>query len=1686
MKKMVLILTIFSLSFAGFIDDVKVYKDRVEFYGKNFAENKIGKVFRDDFIKCAPQTSGIFYQQNKNLIILYPKNQIPTSTTFSCSYNGENFSFKSDDFKVLSFKNVGKNRFFVSFNDEISLKNLKENVKVLGSNGEILDFQIYVLNWGEFIIEVFSDQNYTLKISKNLKNNKNIALKDEISLNSFEKNSDDLKSSKTLNLNIKLIQPVSYPNKMLGFRLFVDDYLWINNLLISAGNIKNFKIIKSGYEIKNNIERRYFDIVSGDLKANSEYFITLHKGFGEKGYIVLKDDLRFKLKTIDFCPDIKFLDDKPYISSSGDIALRSLNLKEIKTILTKVEDENLRYFLNFNQDESSFSGEESKNFSLDFAPNEEIKTILKFDFKQDGIYNLEIFYKDKNNHLKSINKYIYYSDLALHSKVFRDEIFVFANRLSNNKMVENAKITLFSNKNKIIATGYTNSNGVLKFSQKNIIKQNPKSILAEFEKERNFLIFDERRQDEFEYIKNFTQKPKAFIYLTSKIIRPKSELSGIIIVKENFKSLKNLPIKVRIFSPMNSKIYENSVMLDKFGSVNFRFKNSFEMSGKYSLEVIFENKILSKMNFNVESFVPQNLKTNAKFSQSCYFKGEKPQILLSANYLFGQNASNLNGKLSVSFINDTFENEKFSGFIFDSENLGESLYFNEKSILLDENGTSQMLINPSFTSVLNSALSLKASFLLNDNGKNVAGYSQSKFYPFDSIVGIRLSKHILNENETLRADFVSVNPKTLSQTKSDLKAVLYKRSWIYNFNEKGVLSWFKQDRKIKEFDIKNSFLTISNLAYGNYRLEVINLSSSHKTSAEFEVSGFESDELAPIDQLSKAVIKADKKAYNDNEMINLSISSVLKEPLMLVTFESGKVNDFKIIKLKANSAKLSFRVPENFKGGYVKAKLLRLSDKAATFLPFKAENSLYIEKDSSKQNLVPTIKTQKFIKPGENLEILVHSKPHSKIVLFGVEEGILNLIDQKSPKSYEFFRTKLDDLSASFDIYDELTNFKNDGKILHFGSGEMLAKASMKKYIDPIANKKIDTFMFMQRAIADENGVAKFSKKIPMNLNTKIRLDAIAINENQIGENRSFVVIKDDILVKAPLITYLLKGDEVNLIFKIFNNTAENLKPNINIYKSQNLGVDYNANLDIVKNSFNDLVIKTKALNLGNADINISINGKTANLNFEILEANSLSTNVKSGIISGKKSFVFDNFGKVNINISPNLRTLFANDADKLINYPHGCSEQKSSQLLALMFLNPASDAAKIDRENFINLGIRDLLSLQNENGDFAYWRANSSVNEFASIYATHTLLLLQNAGFEVPKNALNKAINALHSKNINSNLENIYALYILSENSEPNLNEKINLLYDNKFYKNDLVKLYLTAAVLKNAGLMSEYNKINAKIEAFDIHSIQNDSRNFGSKIRDLSFALYLDLKHFDSNKMREKLLNEIILLKGEIKSTQDRAFVLLAANEFEKNRGQNLKIVIKNGKEIHKFNQNAKFKTWLKSTNLSVETSAKAYYSIINYDYVQNPTKNILGNNILNIQRDFVNVNGDKINLKEIKLNDLIFAKITLKFNKDFSDILIYQKVPSCFEIVNERIVQNIRNKNVKDEISFSHQEITDNSITNFLPQVFSGKSVTFYTPFRAVLSGTCKLPQANAESMYDEKINDYSLEAYEIKVK
>lgn len=1654
---------------------------------------------REELFNCSPKIKGIFNVVSSQDIEFYPDKPLPLSTNFNCTFNGKKFNFQTQEFKSLTQAKLDKDTYFVSFNSKISYSDIKRNLTVISMdvNREFLDYEITMVKDTDFIFKIKNPKNlnYEFKISKNLQNMDRQNLKSDVIFNTFANSSLNLDKLKSITINTATIESISQPGNYLGFRLYFNDYFFVPSDMskfVVINGVNNYTI-SSDYIIRDDKEVYYVDITSREFKPNTYYDVVLQPGFGNNSQYyggVLKEPINFKFKTIDFYPSANFEDNKPYISSNGKILINSINLKNIEVIVSKISDENIRYFLNFgaNIDASSFIS--SKKFDIDYIPNEKVNSQIDLDFgdRKDGIYLVEIAYKNIKNEISKVSKIVYLSDIAINTKLSSDEIFVFLNSLSTNKIIQNAKVTLYSDKNQVIASGFSDNFGIFKYNEKSLIKHKPKSIYVEFNQQKNFLILDD-----LDNIKHGSTN-KAFIYLASEILRPNMPLKGIIIVKDGYRSIADLPLRVDIFNPNNKKVFSKNYTLDSYGSVKLDLNTTFELSGSYNINVVFENKIINSKKFNVESFVPQMVKNEIVFEKDSYFIGENILLNLSANYLFGQIANDLNGEVFTRIINKKFYNDKFKNFSFSNidENFDYTVFDKTIPVKLDKNGRSSVVISPTLSKPAPSILTMQTTFMVNDNGKQISTYSQKDIYPYKSMVGIYTESNFYTENDKVKFKFIRINPQTLENTDTKISAILYQNSWNYNYSDNGYLDWNKEVSEVGRFDIKDDYLEIPNIKPGNYTLVAIDENSTHKSAVEFDIGG-DNYGINPTKQLDFADIKLDKSFYAKDDTIKAIISSPIKEGLMLVTLEENGVKDFKVIDIKNYSANVEFKIKDDFNGMYLDAKILRITDKPASFLPFKATKKVYIQKDNIDNLLELDLNLTKQIKSGEKMVIDVKTEPNSKVYLFAADEGILQIVNQKSPAVFSFFNKQFSSLVHNFDIYDNLTNFKNPGKVLSFGSGDML-KNAMEKFLDPVKDKNQETFIKMQELNSDSSGNARFYIDVPENLNTKIRIDVIALNGDKISSKNDFITVKDDIIIKPSSISYLIKGDKVSLPISVFNNTQKELKISLDINSTPNLVIakkDFNLIIDSNSRVNVDLEVEAKGTGDGSIGIKNSLNSNIANLNINILYPFSPSVSSYSGILTKQEEMDFSKEqGVVNVAVTDSMLALFNKDLQNLISYPHGCSEQRSSKLLALLYIKPKKEMDLKDRNNFIVNAIKNILSLQMPNGAFKYFASNSEINQFASIYTTHTLFTLNNSGFEVPKNNLDLSIDYLDKSVFNNDFLNTYAAFVLSENKSLTAN-KLNMLYDQKRYKTNIISLYMMAAILKNANKEDELKNVLNEIEKYDINLEFNDSNseNFDSYIRNLAFALYIHNKYFDENDVSKKITDILIKNKDKISSTQERAFVLMAFSKYINANQEPSKYTVKVENDNYELSGDSylNIKPNLDNFKITiVPKSGKPYFSLVSYNFYDKNLRHDKNNKPLDIFREFVDTNGNKVDLQNLKLNDLVFSKITINAYQYFDDVLVYEKAPSCLEIINERIVQNIRTANQQDSVVLKHKELNDYSITSFLEPIFADRAFIFYTPYKAVLKGKCMLPDVMVETMYNESVNDYDLKTKEIIIK
>ena len=1121
---------------------------------------------------------------------------------------------------------------------------------------------------------------------------------------------------------------MSLDNGILGFRIYLKNWLDDDiNLkkFINIKGVKNFSIsdvkYSDNYEENSELSEYYYyiDITSDDFKPQNSYEITIKPGFGDDRNVV-REESSYEVVAGNFTPFANFINNEPYISSVGEIGIRSANLPELNVSIEKLSDQ---------------------NFRLDGALNEISLNKIKLDFAGagDGVYKINLNYgKDK-----SVSKVVYLSDIAVNAKLGKDEIFVFANRLGENTMLPNANVKIYGKKNEEIAVGATNDIGVFKFNKKDIYKD-ISSVVVSLGKEQNFLILkeDEALNEAKFMSQNASESINAYVHFASNIIRPNESLKGAIYLRDrDFNPLKNMPIKIKFFDPQGKSSAEISKNTNDVGMVNFEKEILSDLSGRFNMQVIYASKVISNVPFFVESFMPNRIKNEITLERDKFFANELVRANLASNYLFGGAASELDGSMQVSFFDDEYKNSEFKEYKFKNNTLKPSAYPSfENDLTLSKDGKSSQMIDLSFsTKNASSIITGVINFNVNDDGKNVSDTKSFTLYPYKDMVGIAASTTFAEPNEDVKIRTVVVDMSSQKAVKSNLKFEIKRVTWQYQRDANGYIKWFQTLEDVDNFYKDNGEFSYKFTQSGSYVIIATNLVSGASTSLDMDVSGYNYSTLAPTKELSKSQIKLNKNIYKKGDELSADISSAIKEGIALVTLEDGGVKAYKVVKIKNNSANVKFKLDFDFSGLYVSANIYRMTDGGLT--PFRTYGKVYAKADKSSRILNLSLDAPNTAKSDENIKISLKTKPKAYVNLFITDVGVLDITSQKPADPLKFFDKILPDGVFDYDIYNMLTNYKVEGKTLSFG-GDMAAlamEAKMAKHASPVDSKNIKTYANLVSLQADDNGEISYEFKTPNGFNSAIRVDVVANNETGMNAVNKEILVKDDVIIKPSALVYLLKGDELNANLRLINTTNEDKNLTIKVASSKNLNIKTKENVNLKPLENKAFIFKISALEAGAAEYNVTISdknsSKTVQSLLDVVSPYTISTYAKSSVFD-KESVISlpKGFHNISIDASSSVSSVLLAASKNLVEYPYGCAEQRSSRLLALLNLKPKDELEKNDQKRFIASGMSELIKMQKPDGSFGYWSDLSSTNAFASIYATDVLLDLEEAGYELNK----------------------------------------------------------------------------------------------------------------------------------------------------------------------------------------------------------------------------------------------------------------------------------------------------------------------------------------------------------------
>ncbi len=582
------------------------------------------------------------------------------------------------------------------------------------------------------------------------------------------------------------------------------------------------------------------------------------------------------------------------------------------------------------------------------------------------------------------------------------------------------------------------------------------------------------------------------------------------------------------------------------------------------------------------------------------------------------------------------------------------------------------------------------------------------------------------------------------------------------------------------------------------------------------------------------------KQYNPGEDIAISIIAPYAGS-GLITIEREKVYTYAWFQATTASSVQHIRLPEAFEGsGYINVSFIRALDSKEIFVSPLSYGVVPFTANVEKRRLKIDLDSAAIVKPGDALHIGYKTDRPSKIVVFAVDQGILQVTDYKTPNPIGYFFRKcalgvetaqiVDLIIPEFSLLRSLSAFGGDG-------GE-------EKHLNPFKRVTEKPVVFWSGVLDADPNRREVVYNVPDFFDGTLKIMAVAVSSDTIGSSDRTSLIRGPFVVTPSVPVLAVPGDEFEAGVTVANNvegSGADAEIELRAETSPQLSVKGQAmqKMQIAEGREKSAVFRfhvNDALGSGEIRFTASRNGTEIKrrATLSVRPAVPFATDVHSG-----------NFKKASIDV-PIKRQLYAEFSKRdaavsatplglahgldsyLKNFPYGCSEQVTSGAFCRLVLSSEADFGlnrgeiTAQMEKTFNI----LRRRQNAQGVFGYWAAeNGEYISFNHAYVMDFLSEAKAAGFPPPAEMFASGLRSLQ-RMVAKQPEDIvdarrvaYGIYVLTREGVITTNYILNLQdYLNKKHadewQNDLTGVYLAGSL----KLLHKDKEAEALIDKFKI----------------------------------------------------------------------------------------------------------------------------------------------------------------------------------------------------------------------------------------------------------------------------
>ena len=1135
----------------------------------------------------------------------------------------------------------------------------------------------------------------------------------------------------------------------------------------------------------------------------------------------------------------------------------------------------------------------------------------------------------------------------------------------------------------------------------------------------------------------------------------------------------------------------------------------------------------------MEEFIPDRIKVEIAPGETSPGPGEDLTFDVVSNYLFGPPAASLPVEARVRLVPSLFRPKGFESFSFSDAERG----FDSREIFtaeetLDETG--HRSFKASIPAGLEPPSSLQAvvtARVSEQGGRGVAARTSVPVHPYPYYLGLRRTgEGSPQPGQPVELEYVAVTPDGKPSPARELRAELYFVRW-HTVLRKTPSGGYKYDserepvligeRTIPAGSPRGSF-QLTPTDYGSHRVVLTDPATGASTSLDFWASGWGYAPWA-MENPSRIELELDKAEYAPGETATVQVRAPFPGRLLL-TVERDQIFHTRVYDLAENSATVQVPIRRDFRpNAYVTATLVRKVSDLEPGGVGRAFGAVPLSVDRTANRQAVTIDAPEQVRSESSLEVTAHAAPGSVVTVAAVDEGILQLIAQKTPDPFEFFYRKLALGVGSFDTFSLLLPEVAVEGASQAGGG--FAKEGAAQYVRTEGIRRVQPVAFWSGpVVADGGGRAVARFELP-EFQGALRLMAVAVKDETMGSSERQTRVRDP-LVLLPTLPRILSFDEtLEVPVTVRNDTGRSGQVRVTMAVSgpAKIAGEPSVSLSIGDGTEGTVYFSLETLQIpGELSFTFRVEGLgetgkasgrvgvRADLPVEASEqAGSLSEPELELPLETPIALRPETVRR-EIRVGSLPLVQLTGKLDALVRYPYGCLEQTISQAFPQIYLADIIQAVDpelldpnrkgpggqpIDPKANVAEALRRVAGLQLADGGFSLWPGWDDAQPWTSVYAAHFLVEAERAGYPVASHVRQRALDFLgtqvraKSSYGKTELERtVYALYVLARAGQADLGT-MDFLRQKHLGELRPESKALLAAAYAAVGRPDTVGELVARIG--EVETVERQTgENFDSTVRNRALLLMALLDATPTSPriaaLADRLAREAVT--DPWWTTQETGFTLLALGQLYHRQaerppfrgkvylGDRLLGSVSTDEPAHFTGLRGKepvrivLESGPKSGSGSGYAAGSAFYSVITRGI---PTDDDFRPTAagLELERTYLTRSGDPADLGQVRQGDLLVIQTRVRsVAGPVQNVVIQNLLPSGVEVENPRLATTETLPwATPSTLGQSHLDLRDDRILLFtdLP---ANQWQTVYALVRAVSPGSFRVPPVHAEAMYD----------------